>query len=224
MIFRVPAYLILLLTFYCSCKPTPKPGSKAFITLVTSAVDDKAILEADNNPGNWLTYGRNYSEDRYSNLDQITKENVGSLGLAWSLDLGFKRGFQATPIVADGIIFVSGAWSKVYAIDARTGNLIWTYAPKVPGRFGMKACCDVVNRGVALYKGKVYVGTIDGRLIAIDAMEGKPVWEVWTVDTTQKYTITGAPRVVKGKVIIGNGGAEFGVRGYITAYDAETGK
>lgn len=173
---------------------------------------------------NWITYGRTYSEDRYSPLVKINKNNVDKLGLAWDIDLGFKRGFEATPIVVGGIMYVSGAWSKVFAIDVRTGKMIWTFDPKVPGRFGQKGCCDVVNRGVALYKGKVYVGTIDGRLIAIDAAEGKSVWEIWTVDTTKYYTITGAPRIVKGKVIIGNGGAEFGVRGYITAYDAESGK
>jgi len=221
-----PVYIALyffVLVFY-SCKEDAKPGTTAFIQNVTRAIDDKALLEANEDSADWLTYGRNYSEDRYSPLLQINKGNVNELGLAWDIELGFKRGFEATPLVVNGIMYVSGAWSKVYAIDARTGTLIWTYDPKVPGRFGMKACCDVVNRGVALYEGKVYVGTIDGRLIAIDATEGKPVWEVWTVDTTKKYTITGAPRIIKGKVIIGNGGAEFGVRGYITAYDAETGR
>ncbi|MBZ5859619.1 PQQ-dependent dehydrogenase, methanol/ethanol family [Flavihumibacter profundi] len=217
-------FLLYFIVFIISCKQHAKPGTLEHIKEVTAAIDDKALLNADHDPGNWLSYGRNYSEDRYSPLDQVNKENVNKLGLAWSLDLGFKRGFEATPIVVDGIMYVTGAWSKVYAIDARTGKLIWTYDPKVPGRFGQKTCCDVVNRGVALYKGKVYVGTIDGRLVALDAAEGKPVWEIWTVDTSKFYTITGAPRVVKGNVIIGNGGAEFGVRGYITAYDAETGK
>ncbi|MEP7375003.1 MAG: PQQ-dependent dehydrogenase, methanol/ethanol family [Chitinophagaceae bacterium] len=207
-----------------SCTEKPASGTKEFIKKVTAAINDKSLSEADKDSADWLSYGRNYSEDRYSPLEQINKDNVGKLGLAWNTDLGFKRGFEATPLVVDGIMYVSGAWSKVFAIDARNGQLIWTYDPKVPGRFGMKACCDVVNRGVALYKGKVYVGTIDGRLIAIDAVEGKPVWEVWTVDSTKNYTITGAPRIIKGKVIIGNGGAEYGVRGYITAYDAGTGK
>lgn len=224
--FHLPLYAVLylfVLLFY-SCKEKPEPGTKEFIKEVTAGVNDKALVEADKDSADWPSYGRNYSEDRYSPLVQINKDNVSRLELAWDIDLGFKRGFEATPIVVDGIMYVTGAWSKVYAIDTRNGKLIWTYDPKVPGRFGMKACCDVVNRGVALYKGKVYVGTIDGRLVAIDAAEGKPVWEVWTVDTTKKYTITGAPRIIKGNVIIGNGGAEFGVRGYITAYDAETGK
>ena len=218
------AALCFFILLIYSCTENPEPGTEKFIKKVTADINDKALLDADEDTANWLSYGRNYSEDRYSPLVQINKDNVSRLGLAWDIDLGFKRGFEATPIVVDGIMYVTGAWSKVFAIDARTGKLIWTYDPKVPGRYGMKACCDVVNRGVALYKGKVYAGTIDGRLIAIDAAEGKPVWEVWTVDSTKNYTITGAPRIIKGNVIIGNGGAEYGVRGYITAYDAETGK
>jgi len=223
---QLPVYVVLylfVLLFY-SCTEQPKPGTKEFIKKATERINDKTLVEADRDSANWLSYGRNYSEDRYSPLVQINKDNVSRLGLAWDIDLGFRRGFEATPIVVDGIMYVSGAWSKVYAIDTRSGKLIWTYDPKVPGRFGMKACCDVVNRGVAVYEGKIYVGALDGRLIAIDATEGKLVWEVWTVDSTKNYTITGAPRIIKGKVIIGNGGAEFGVRGYITAYDAETGK
>jgi len=120
-------------------------------------------------------------------------------------------------------MFLTGPWSKVYAVNVRTGKMIWTYDPEVPGKYGERACCDVVNRGLALYKGRVFVGTLDGRLISLDASNGKPVWQVLTVDTTKFYTITGAPRIVKGNVIIGNGGAEFGVRGYITAYDAMSG-
>ena len=206
-----------------SCKQ-PDKGSSSHIHDVTSQVDDNRLANADKTPGDWLSYGRNYYEDRFSSLDQVTKENVKRLGLVWSIDLGSKRGIEATPIVVDGIMYLSGAWSKVYAIDVRSGKLIWTYDPKVPGTYGEKACCDVVNRGVALYKGMVYVGTLDGRLISLDASTGKPVWEVMTSDSAKPYTITGAPRVVEGKVIIGNGGAEYGVRGFITAYDAMSGK
>ena len=128
------------------------------------------------------------------------------------------------PWSSDGVLFTTGSWSVVFAIDARTGRQLWKYDPQVPRETGPKACCDVVNRGVALYKDKVYVGTLDGRLIALDATSGEPVWEVVTVDQSKPYTITGAPRVVEGKVIIGNGGAELGVRGYVSAYDAETGE
>ena len=145
--------------------------------------------------------------------------------MKWTYNLESVRGVEATPLVVDGIMYVSASWSVVHAIDARTGKRIWTYDPGVDREIGYKGCCDVVNRGVALYKGKVFVGAYDGRLIAIDAVTGKKVWEKDTViDHSHSYTITGAPRVVKGKVLIGNGGAEYGARGYLTAYDAETGE
>ncbi|MEB2785581.1 PQQ-dependent dehydrogenase, methanol/ethanol family [Algoriphagus persicinus] len=206
-----------------SCDKTYESGTTDHIKSVTDQVDDNQLLNADERPGDWLTYGRNYSEDRYSSLDQITKSNIKDLGLAWSLNIGTSRGIEATPIVVDGIMYISGPWSVVYAIDARKGELIWTFDPEVPKENGEKACCDVVNRGVALYKGHIFVGALDGRLISINAATGKKAWEVMTVDQSKAYTITGAPRVVEGKVIIGNGGAEYGVRGYVTAYDAITG-
>jgi quinohemoprotein ethanol dehydrogenase len=188
------------------------------------AIDSARLVAAGTDQDNWLSHGRTYDEQRFSPLKQITAANVGTLGLAWSLDLDTTRGQEATPLVADGVMYSTSAWSKVQAIDAATGKLLWQYDPKVPGETGPKACCDVVNRGVALWKGRVYVGTLDGRLVALDAKTGKEAWSVVTVDQTKHYTITGAPRVVKGKVLIGNGGAEFGVRGYISAYDAEDGK
>ena len=201
-----------------------KPASTSHISKVVGAVQDKQISTIEDNSGDWLTYGRNYGEERFSPLGQITKENVGQLGLAWSLNLGTKRGIEATPLVVDGIMFLSGPWSMVYAIDTRKGKLLWTYDPQVPKEFGEKACCDVVNRGVAMYKGNIFVGTLDGRLVSINAATGKKKWEVLTVSHDRSYTITGAPRVMDGKVMIGNSGAEFGVRGYVTAYDAMTGK
>jgi len=206
------------------CDQNFTPGTREHIQSVTEKVDDSRLLKADETPGDWLSYGRNYQEDRFSALSQITKSNIGQLGLAWSLNIGTKRGVEATPLVVDGIMYLTGPWSLVFAIDARTGELLWKYDPKVSKKTGKIACCDVVNRGVALYKGMVYVGALDGRLIALDAATGNPAWEVLTVDTTYAYTITGAPRVVDGKVIIGNGGAEYGVRGYVTAYDAINGE
>jgi quinohemoprotein ethanol dehydrogenase len=182
------------------------------------------LKNAHNSKGDWLTHGLTYKEDRYSELDQINKETVGKLDLAWSINLGTKRGIEASPIVVDGIMYLTGPWSKVFAVDARKGSIIWEYDPEVPRKYGEWACCDVVNRGVALYKGAVFVGTIDGRLISIDAATGEENWEVVTVNKKQKYTITGAPRIANGKVIIGNGGAEYDARGYVTAYDAATGK
>jgi quinohemoprotein ethanol dehydrogenase len=189
-----------------------------------AAVDGKRIENADADGANWLTYGRNYREDRFSPLTQISDANVGQLSLAWYYDLDTDRGQEATPLVADGVLYTSTAWSKVVALEAATGKLLWSYDPKVPGKKGYESCCDVVNRGVALWNGKVYVGAFDGRLIALDAATGKPVWSVQTTDVSRPYSITGAPRVVRGKVLIGNGGAELGVRGYVSAYDAETGK
>ncbi|MFT4712370.1 MAG: PQQ-dependent dehydrogenase (methanol/ethanol family) [Candidatus Azotimanducaceae bacterium] len=202
-------------------KAEPLPQVRFFQSL---AVDENRIMNADSEPQNWLSHGRTYSEQRYSPLDEINRSNVKKLGLAWAYKTGTKRGLEATPIVINGIIYTTGSWSKVYAVDARTGAEIWTFDPKVPGEAGRNACCDVVNRGLAIWQGKLYLGTIDGRLIALDARDGTPVWEVVTVDQSKPYTITGAPRVVKGKVIIGNGGAEYGVRGYFSAYDAESGK
>jgi quinohemoprotein ethanol dehydrogenase len=187
-------------------------------------VDAKRLLDADSEPGQWMSTGRTYDEQRFSPLQQITADNVARLGLAWFADLDTNRGQEATPIVVDGVIYIATAWSKVKAYDARTGKALWDYDPKVPGEWGVRGCCDVVNRGVAFWKGKVYVGTYDGRLVALDAGTGTVKWETNTIDRSKPYTITGAPRIVKGKVLIGNGGAEFGVRGYVSAYDAETGK
>ena len=192
--------------------------------LASKNIDDSALRSVETRPGEWLNHGRNYAETRFSPLNKINDKSVQQLGLAWAYDTNTMRGLEASPIIANGVMYTTGSWSTVYALDARTGKQLWKYDPEVPKKFGAKACCDVVNRGVALYKGKVFVGTLDGRLIALEAATGKVVWNVVTVDQTQSYTITGAPRVVKGKVLIGNGGGEYGVRGYITAYDAETGK
>jgi|CZKU01.1.fsa_nt_gi PQQ-dependent dehydrogenase (methanol/ethanol family) len=204
----------------------PAQPSQAPEAAPTPALEVNAarLVGADHDQDNWLSHGRTYDEQRFSPLTSISTGNVGTLGLAWSLDLDTSRGQEATPLVADGVMYSTSAWSKVQAIDAATGKLLWQYDPKVPGETGVKACCDVVNRGVALWKGRVYVGTLDGRLVALDAKTGKEAWSVVTVDQTKKYTITGAPRIVKGKVLIGNGGAEFGVRGYVSAYDADDGK
>lgn len=191
------------------------------IQQATASIDGARISEGE--PGNWLSTGRTYDEQRHSPLDQINSETVKELGLEWYWDTGTKRGLEATPIVVDGVMFTSGTWSVVWAHDAKTGELLWEYDPEVPREWGRYACCDVVNRGVAAWKGKIYFGTIDGRLIALDAGTGESVWQVNTILPDRPYTITGAPRIVKDKVIIGNGGAEYGVRGYITAYNTETG-
>ena len=218
-----PLYLTVLLSVGCGDGFTNRalPGDHSS---GTARVDAERILNADHEPGNWLSHGRTYNEQRFSPLDQVTDRNVRQLGLAWYFDLDTRRGQEATPLVVDGVMFFTTAWSKVVALDAASGAHRWSYDPKVPPAWGVNACCDAVNRGVAIWKGKVFVGTLDGRLLALDAANGQPVWETLTIDPRSRYTITGAPRVVKGKVLIGNGGAEFGVRGYISAFDANTGK
>jgi quinohemoprotein ethanol dehydrogenase len=199
-------------------------GSPEHIKAVTGAVDGAAIIANAATTNDWPTYGLDYAETRFSKLDKINVDNVKSLGLQWTYSLDSIRGVEATPLVVDGIMYVTAPWSIVHAVDVRSGKKIWTFDPGVDRERGYRGCCDVVNRGVALHKGKVYVGAYDGRLIALDAATGAKVWEKNTIiDPAKSYTITGAPRVFKGKVVIGNGGAEYGVRGYVTAYDAETG-
>ena len=188
-----------------------------------AAGDEARIVAADDEPGNWMSHGRTYGEQRFSPLTQVSAETVGDLGLAWSYEMQVGRAASATPIVVDGVMYVTSAWSIVYALDAATGEELWVYDPEVPRERGQYACCDVVNRGVAVWDGRVYVGTIDGRLVAIDAGTGEEAWDVVTVDQGRPYTITGAPRAAQGLIFIGNGGAEYGVRGYVSAYDAETG-
>ncbi len=187
------------------------------------AAVDTARISTASAGAEWLTYGGTYDEQRHSALTGINTDNVGELGVAWTYELATNRGVEATPIVVDGVMYVTSAWSVVYALDAKTGDEKWVYDPQVDRAVGAKACCDVVNRGVAVYDGKVYVGVIDGRLEALDARTGEVAWSIVTVDQSKPYTITGAPRAAKGMVLIGNGGAELGVRGYLSAYDAATG-
>lgn len=205
----------------------------------TQRVSDSALKNAAKHGEEWLTYGRDYAGTRYSPLKQIDTTNVSRLGLAWYYDTAsFPGTVEATPIISNGTLYGTATWSVVFAVDARTGKEKWRWDPKIghqnfpPGsagnpnkvRTGPSLCCGPGNRGVAIYDGKVYVGTLDARLVALDAETGKVVWDVRTAGANEDYSITGAPLVAKGKVIIGNGGGEFAVRGYVTAYDAETGK
>ena len=199
-------------------------GSPDHIKAVTSAVDSSSIKANTATSNDWPTTGLDYAETRFSKLNQINTDNVKKLGLVWTYPLESSRGVEATPLVVDGIMYQTASWSVVHAIDARTGKRIWSFDPGVDREKGYKGCCDVVNRGVAVYKGKVFVAAYDGRLIALDAATGAKVWEQDTlIDHDHSYTITGAPRAINGKVLIGQGGAEYGARGYITAYEAETG-
>ncbi|WP_421793714.1 PQQ-dependent dehydrogenase, methanol/ethanol family [Hydrocarboniphaga effusa] len=205
-----------------ACKPAGEAKSAKDAAPASAA--HQRLVDAASEPQNWLSHGGTYAEQRYSALDAINRQNVSSLSLAWSLELDTNRGQETTPLAVDGKVYVTTAWSKVVAMDAATGAQLWQYDPKVPPQTAVRGCCDVINRGAAYYDGKIYAGTFDGRLFALDAATGK---ELWIVDTTlpgKPYSITGAPRVVKGRVIIGNAGADLGVRGYVTAYDAQTGK
>ena len=128
-----------------------------------AAVDSKRLLNAASDPANWITHGGTYMEQRYSTLTDVNTGNVAKLGLAWSYDLDTNRGQEATPLVIDGVMYTTTAWSKVVALDAATGKELWRFDPKVPGDRGFAACCDVVNRGLAAYQGKLFLGTLDGR-------------------------------------------------------------
>ncbi|MDJ0751055.1 MAG: PQQ-dependent dehydrogenase, methanol/ethanol family [Woeseiaceae bacterium] len=204
-----------------------EPGPDAVVDAAGPPVTDVVaarIVGADGEAWNWLSHGRTYDEQRFSPLSDIDATNVTDLGLAWYFDVPTSRGMEATPIVVDGRMYVTGAWSIVYALDAATGEELWRYDPEVPKAWAQYACCDVVNRGVAVWGDSVFVGTLDGYLVSLDAASGDVRWRVDTIDRKPPYTITGAPRVVKGRVIIGNGGADLGVRGYISAYDAGSGE
>lgn len=185
---------------------------------------DGEFLKTGGNGDDWAFPAYSYGEQRHSPLTQINDKNVTELGIAWFADMPDARGHESTPVEVDGTLYVTGPWSKVFAFEAKTGKPLWQFDPGVDKSRGVKACCDVVNRGVAFWKGKLFVGTIDGRLIALDAKTGGEIWSVQTLDPKSNGTITGFPRVVKDKVIIGNGGSEFGARGFVTAYNVDTGK
>ena len=201
----------------------------SFSSLINASlvVNQTALI---NPKGEWLNHGRTYKEQRYSPLTNINKNNVNELDLAWSFKFDTARGMEATPILHDGVLYVSTGWSHVHAIDARSGDELWHYDAKVPKSQLAKTCCGPVNRGVAIWQKdnssplQIFFGSLDGRLIALDAKTGKENWSVQSTPTDGNYSITGAPRIVKDMVIIGNGGGELGVRGYITAYDVSTGE
>lgn len=205
-------FLLMLCTtilWACAHKEQTSPSPSA-------ATTDKSDVD-------WLKHGLTDAEGRFSELADINTSNIGELGLAWSFDFPTNRGMESSPLVSDGVIYSTSSWSMVFAHDAISGELLWFYDPEVPREWAVHTCCDVVNRGVALDEGRLVFGTLDGRLVSLDATTGKLRWEVQTTDKTLPYSITGAPIIVKGMAIIGNGGGEFGVRGYITAYDVDSG-
>ncbi|MFM1886990.1 MAG: hypothetical protein RL026_2147 [Pseudomonadota bacterium] len=193
-------------------------------------VTHQRLLKAESEPGQWMAYGGTFSEQRFSPLKQLDSGNVGRLGLAWYADYETNQNQHGSPIFVDGVLYVSTARNVVHAYDGRTGKQLWRYNAMISGP-RLRSNLGLVNRGIAAWNGKIIMGTLDARLVAIDAKTGKPVWDVDTVpaslglgDWTDKYSITMAPRIAKGKVFIGGSGGEFGVRGWIAAFDAETGK
>ena len=212
-------YLLIIaaMAFSLSSAATDKP----------TTVNQTTIMD----PGSeWLSYGRTYREQRFSPLNEINRDNVDELDLAWSFKFDTARGMEATPIVHNGVIYMSTGWSHVHALDARTGQELWHYDAEVPKAQLAKTCCGPVNRGVAIWQEddssplQIFFGALDGRLIALDAKTGTENWSIQSTPTDGNYSVTGAPRIVKGMVIIGNGGAELGVRGYVSAYDVSTGE
>ena len=214
---------VLAMPMLAACSSDEAPTAQAVVPHAAN-VDAARLAAADADPANWMSHGRTYSEDRYSPLAQINAGNVQDLGLAWYFESDSTVGTEATPLVVDGVMYTTSTWNILHAFDAATGEELWRYDPKLPRHWIRYTCCGPINRGPAIWKGRVYFGTIDGRLIAVDAATGELSWQVQTTDPQKPYSITGAPRVVKDKVVIGNGGAEFGVRGYVTAYDAATGE
>jgi quinohemoprotein ethanol dehydrogenase len=199
-------------------------GFIAGCTKPAPPVDAARLTAAANEPGQWLMDGRTYDAQRFSPLKSIDESNVSQLGIAWFAELDTMRGVEATPLFIDGVLYNTSAWNITTAYDARNGKVLWTYDPQVPREWGRYACCEPVARGLAFWKGKVIIATLDGRLIGLESRTGKPLWTATTFDKSQPWSITGAPRVFDGKVVIGNGGADLGVRGFVSAWDADTGK
>jgi quinohemoprotein ethanol dehydrogenase len=188
-------------------------------------IDRARLLAAKQHPDQWLTKGGGFGETYYSGLKAINISNVSRLGYAWGFDTGTVRGLEATPIVVDGVMYTSGVAGRVYALNAATGALRWRFEPKIDPRVYRSVCCDSVNRGVAVWQGRVYVAALDGVLYALDAASGKVLWSADTIiDRSRGYASTGAPQVADKVVVIGNSGGEYDTRGYLSAYDLRTGR
>ena len=180
------------------------------------------LAHPEKEPQNWLNYSGNYAAQRYSPLNQITPQNVKNLELQWVFQARSLEKFEATPLVVDGVMYVTEPPNNVVAMDAKTGAIFWVYEYQASP--DARVCCGAVNRGLAILGDTLFMGTIDARLIAIDAKGGKPIWNVKVGDPKLGYSLTHAPLVVKNKVIVGVAGAEYGIRGFLAAYDAATGK
>jgi quinohemoprotein ethanol dehydrogenase len=203
-----------------STAPTVQP-----VPAKAAMVDTARLAAAD--PDQWLSPGRDIQGTYYSPLKDINVTNVRTLGFAWDYHLGTNRGLEATPLVIDGVMYATGSFGRVYALDAATGREFWMYDPHIDGQWARYACCDAVNRGLVAFAGRLYVGALDGWLHAVDARTGQPVWKVDTLigrSEHKPYTLTGAPLLAGDLIVVGNAGADFsGVRGYVSAYDLKTG-
>ena len=186
-------------------------------------VTDEMILNAGNDTHNVVTYGLNLQGQRFSKLNTVNSSNVKDLTPVWSFSFGGEkqRGQEAQPLLVDGVLYATGSYSRLYAVDAKTGTKLWQYDAQLPD--GILPCCDVINRGAAVYGDNIYFGTLDAKLVALDRKTGKVVWKKTVEDYQEGYSITAAPIIVKGKVIVTPAGGEFGVVGKVFAFDAKTG-
>lgn len=219
----ISAMTVVMFAGIAGCSDTNKVSNQ--VESSAAPANTLAATSETNNDGQWMSYGRDFSEQRYSPLDQINPDNISQLSLAWYGDLAERGGsYETTPVIVDGRIYITSPWSKVYAFDAKTGNQLWKYDPKVPGDWAVNLCCGIVNRGVAIWNDLVIWGTLDGRLVAVNASNGEKAWEVQATDRSKVLSITGAPRIADGRIFIGEAGSEFHQRGYLAAYDAANGK
>ena len=219
---------LLVSSSFANASPPQAPEAPQTPSAAAGALDEARLRAADREPQNWFTGGRDGAGSYFSPLTRIDARTVKDLGFAWQYDLGApQRGQEATPLVIDGVMYTSGTWGYVYALDAASGRPLWRYDPKPDYFFGRNPCCDLVNRGVAVWKGRVYVASSDGRLHALDAATGHRLWVVDTItDRKLPYSSTGAPLIAGDIVVIGNGGSDLGhgaVRGYVSAYDWKSG-
>jgi PQQ-dependent dehydrogenase (methanol/ethanol family) len=205
----IPLLAIGLLA--CRASPAARPAA---------AQDDDVMRRAMADGSSWPSYGRDYSNQRYSPLSQITPVNIKDLKPAWHYATGIRQPFEASPVVVNDIMYVSTPLNHVIALDAKSGRKLWEHAESLGTTIH---CCGPVNRGVAVYAGRVYTGTLDGRLVALDARTGAKVWDVRIADNERGYAVDAAPVAADGKVIVGLSGAEYGIRGRVSAYDAATG-
>ena len=180
------------------------------------------LLRAAQEPQNWLTYSGGYASQRYTTLQQVTPLNVRDLEQKWVLQGQVLGAWQSTPLVVDGIMYVTQRPNDVLALDAKTGRVFWQY--RYANSPDQRVCCGANNRGVAIHGDTLFMGTLDAHLVAIDAKNGQPIWNIAVADSKLAYSVTLAPLVIKDKVVIGVGGAEYGIRGFVAAYDVKTGK